>query len=302
MNVLIAGGSGLLGKQITNVLIEQGHNVGWLTRTVTFDNKKVTQYHWNPSENKIDQSAVNQADAIINLTGESIGETSWTKSGKQQILQSRIDSVRVLADAINKRSIPLLSFVGVSGAGYYGNSSSPKKETDAAGSDFPAMVAFQWESEYRKIQISKPAHFCILRLAVVLSMKGGALPKIVQPIQWGIGSSLGTGKQPFNWIHLDDAALIFAEALKWNGEFNISAPDLVNNRELTELIAHQVKKPLFLPPVPAFFLRLALGERASLVLDGNISDTSKLAKTGYQFRFRTIKSAVENLIPPGDKV
>jgi uncharacterized protein (TIGR01777 family) len=296
MNVLIAGGSGLLGKQITNVLMEQGHNVSWLTRTIKSESQNVKQFHWNPSEKQVDQSAVDWSDAIINLAGESIGEISWTKSGKDRILQSRIDSVRLLADAIQKRSSPLMSFVGVSGAGYYGSSSTPKKETDQAGTDFPATVALQWETEYYKIQDSKPKHFTILRLAVVLSMESGAMPKIVQPIQWGIGSSLGTGNQPFNWIHLEDAVRIFVEALKWNGIYNVSAPAHVNNRELTETIARQLKKPLILPSVPSFILKLALGERSSLVLDGNISDLSKLESTGYQFRFRTIKSAIENLL------
>ncbi len=296
MNVLIAGGSGLLGKQITKILIEQGHNVGWLTRNKKSETHNVQQYQWNPYEKQVDQSAVNWADAIINLAGESIGEVSWTKSGKERILQSRIDSVQVLTDAIHKRSTPLTSFVGVSGAGYYGSTSIPKKESDGAGVDFPATVASKWETEYNKIQESKPEHFTILRLAVVLSMDGGALPKIVQPIQWGFGSSLGTGNQPFNWIHLEDAARIFSEALKWNGVFNVSSPGCVNNRELTETIARHLKKPLILPSVPSFILKLALGDRSRLVLEGNISDLSKLENTGYQFRFRTIKSAIENLL------
>ncbi len=296
MNVLIAGGSGLLGRQITKILIEQGHNVGWLTRTIKSESDNIKQYQWNPSEKQVDQTAIDWSDAIINLAGESIGEVSWTTSGKERILGSRIDSVRVLADAIYKRTTPLTSFVGVSGAGYYGSSSIPKKESDGAGSDFPATVALKWETEYHKIQETKPEHFAILRLAVVLSMEGGALPKIVQPIRWGIGSSLGTGNQPFNWIHLEDAARIFTEALKWNGVFNVSAPGSINNRELTEVIAHQLKKPLILPSVPSFILKLALGDRSGLVLEGNISDLSKLENTGYQFRFRTIKSAIENLL------
>lgn len=300
MNVLIAGGSGLLGRQITKVLIEQGHNVGWLTRTIKSESQNINQYKWNPSEKQVDQSAIDWSDAIINLAGESIGEIAWTKAGKDRILRSRIDSVQVLADAIFKRLTPLTSFVGVSGAGFYGSSSKPKKETDLAGSDFPAMVALKWEDEYNKIRESKPQHYTILRLAVVLSMEGGALPKIVQPIQWGIGASLGTGNQPFNWIHLEDAARIFTEALKWNGIFNVSAPDSVNNRELTETIAHQLKKPLILPSVPSFVLKLALGDRSLLVLDGNVSDLSKLADTGYQFRFKTIKSAIENILNQRD--
>jgi uncharacterized protein (TIGR01777 family) len=298
MKVLIAGGSGLLGKRITNLLIDQGHQVGWLTRTVKTETQNIKQYHWNPSEKKVDQEAINQADAIINLAGESIGEIAWTKSGKERILQSRIDSVSLLADAIGKRPTPLISFVGVSGAGYYGSSTYPKKETDAAGSDFPAMVASKWESEYHKIEKAKPEHFAILRLAVVLSMEGGALPKIVQPIHWGIGSALGTGKQPFNWIHLDDAAHAFTDALGWNGVFNVSAPDPVNNLNLTKTIARRMDKPLFMPSVPSFILKLALGDRSALVLEGNISDLTKLKQNGFTFQFKTIESAIDNLIRP----
>ena len=296
MNVLVAGGSGMLGQEISKILLANGDKVAWLSRFSTIQINDIPVFLWDPSKNEVDQTAIDWSDAIINLAGESIGEISWTKSGKERILRSRIDSVRVLADAIYKRTTPLTSFVGVSGAGYYGSSSIPKKESDGAGSDFPATVALKWEAEYHKIQESKPEHFAILRLAVVLSMEGGALPKIVQPIRWGIGSSLGTGNQPFNWIHLEDAARIFTEALKWNGVFNVSAPGSINNRELTEVIARQLKKPLILPSVPSFILKLALGDRSRLVLEGNISDLSKLENTGYQFRFRTIKSAIENLL------
>lgn len=288
----------MLGQEISRILLSQGHKVSWLSRSCSYPSGEIAVFVWDPSKREIDQEAINRADAIINLAGESIGEIPWTKSGKKRILQSRIESVRLLADAIGRRPTPLKSFVGVSGAGYYGNSATPKKETDPAGTDFPASVAFKWESEYCKIQDSKPEHFAILRLAVVLSMKGGALPKIVQPIQWGIGSVLGTGKQPFNWIHLYDAANVFTMSLNWDGVFNVSAPDSVNNLKLTETIARRLKMPLFMPAVPSFFLKLALGDRSGLVLEGNISDLTKIKQNGFDFHFKTIESAIDNLIRP----
>lgn len=296
MNVLISGGSGMLGTAITGLLLEEGHSVAWLTRRQSPVGLPVRLFVWDPENDKIDPEAIQWAEAVINLAGASIGETHWTTKGKDLILHSRLASVRTLENAIRKRQIPLHSFVGVSGAGYYGPSEQPKLESDPHGKDFPAVVARKWEDAYEKIQSLKPAHFSVLRLAVVLSDRGGALPKIVQPIQWGVGSSLGTGRQPFNWIHLNDAARIFTEALYWNGVYNASAPSGSTNEELTRLVARILNRPLLLPAVPAFALKLALGDRSSLVLEGNRSNVSKLLKTGFTFQFPDLEGALKDLL------
>ena len=297
MKVLIAGGSGLLGKKLSDILITQGHEVAWLSRQKSNHAATIRLFHWNPDKFFIEDEGIHCPEAIINLAGASIGETKWTRSGKEEILRSRTKSVQTLTNCFSKRTEPLQAFCGISGAGYYGKGDASFKESDSPGLDFPALVAKEWEDCYLQFQSQcHPKHFSIIRMAVVLSLEGGALPKIIQPIRLGIGSDLGNGKQPFNWIHITDACNILCESLDWDGIFNASAPEKTNNHNLTSSIATILKKPIILPAVPAFALRLVLGERASLVLEGNHSDVSKLLKQGFKFSFPDLNGALNQIL------
>jgi uncharacterized protein (TIGR01777 family) len=256
----------------------------------------VSFFQWDPDQLEIEPAAVEWAEAVVNLAGASIGETRWNETGKKRILESRLFTVRTLSKAFSGRN-PLKAFVGISGAGFYGPGNHAFGEEEAAGVDFPARVAWDWEKEYQQFrQACKPEHFTVLRMAVVLSKKGGALEKIIQPFRFGAGAILGNGRQPFNWIHLEDTVQIIARALEWNGIFNASAPATDNNAELSRLVAGLLKRPIILPPVPAFLLRTFLGDRASLVLEGNFSNTDKLLQTGYKFRFPELQSALSDLL------
>ena len=253
-------------------------------------------FNWNPGKLEMDPEAVLWAEALINLAGASIGETRWTPAGKKLILESRISSVNTLTRHFSGRP-PLQAFVGISGAGYYGPGNKPFKETDAAGKDFPAKVAAAWEKAYEEFQEKcRPAHICILRLAVVLAGGGGALPKILLPFRFGTGSELGSGRQAFNWIHLEDAARIIAMSLEWDGIVNISAPSTVNNADLTKAISAAMGIPAFLPAVPAALLRIMLGDRSSLVLEGNQSDVALLLSKGYHFQYPDLGPALKDLL------
>jgi uncharacterized protein (TIGR01777 family) len=297
MKVLLAGGSGMIGKKLTFALQHSGHEVAWLGR------KKpaalpggVLFFEWNPDRLEISKEAVEWPEGVLNLAGASIGETKWNTAGRKQILESRTLSVKTLSRAFAGRST-LKSFVGISGAGYYGKGAKAFREDDDAGKDFPAMVAAEWEKAYQELKEScQPDHFCLLRLGVVLSVEGGALPKILKPFQMGIGSELGDGKQPFNWIHEADAVKIMQAALNWYGIFNASAPARDTNSSLTKALGKVMVKPLILPPVPGFALRMLLGERASLVLEGNFSDISKILSQGFEFQFSDLKTALEDLL------
>jgi NAD dependent epimerase/dehydratase family enzyme len=172
-----------------------------------------------------------------------------------------------------------------------------RRVEDPAGSDFPAMVAEKWEMAYAEFQQQcKPEHFSVIRMAVVLSVKGGALLKILAPFRLGFGAVLGNGKQPFNWIHEADASGILAASLRWNGIFNASAPALDNNLRLSQEIARVLKKPIMLPPVPEFVLNLTMGDRASLVLKGNWSDSASTIAAGYRFQFPALGEALDDLL------
>ena len=297
MKVLISGGSGLIGKRLSEVLLAAGHDVAWLGRKAPESIPAgIRFFSWNPEKLEMAEEAVDWAEAVINLAGASIGENPWNVNGRKLILESRLKTVQTLTKHFSGRG-PLKAFTGISGAGYYGPGHHAFLEDEPAGKDFPAMVAAEWEKEYLLFQERcKPEHFCILRLAVVLSKTGGALEKMVMPFRFGAGAVLGNGKQPFNWIHLEDAVQIIACSLEWNGIFNASAPAADDNRELSRQLARVLGRPLLLPPVPGFMLKMALGERSSLVLQGNHSHVQKVIDKGYRFRFPDLNSALTDLL------
>ena len=297
MKVLISGGSGLIGRRLSEVLLAAGHQPAWLGRKAPESLPSgIRFFSWNPEKREMEAEAVTWAEAVINLAGASIGENPWNKEGRKLILESRLKTVQTLTHHFSGRG-PLRAFTGISGAGFYGPGQRAFREVDAAGSDFPAKVAAEWEKEYHHFQETcKPEHFCLLRLAVVLSKTGGALEKMVLPFRFGAGAVLGSGRQPFNWIHLEDAVQIMACSLEWDGVFNASAPAADDNRELSRQLARVLGRPLLLPPVPGFILKMALGERSSLVLQGNSSNVEKLLGHGYRFRFADLKSALTDLL------
>jgi uncharacterized protein (TIGR01777 family) len=298
--ILITGGTGLLGNAITGVYQKAGFEVAWLSRKKESKHKNAIRiFHWDPKSLFIEKEAIDWTDIIINLAGCSIGETRWTEEGKKEILESRILAIKTLAKGLLDSKKKLDSFIGVSGAGYYGSGEVPFKESDPPGKDFPAMVAQKWEEEYFAIPESAYQKMCILRLGVVLSTKGGALPRIMQPIKYGLGAAIGTGNQGLNWIHIEDAARGFLSAMKWDGIYNLSAPVLARNKEVTRAIAKAMGKRIIFPPVPSFILELALGDRAKLLTEGNFSELAKIEKEGFRFLHPEIMEATSHLIQNG---
>jgi uncharacterized protein (TIGR01777 family) len=295
--ILISGGSGLLGRAISELALKSGFEAGWLSRDQNYPAPKdIRLFGWNPASGTMDTTALEWADIVINLAGKSIGETPWNRQGKIDITESRLQAVATLVKGLEKTQKKLDSFIGVSGSGIYGPGNQPYKESEPPGKGFPAQVAALWENAYSEIP---PAHYhklCILRLGVVLSTRGGAMPKIMQPIRWGVGAALGSGKQGFNWIHIEDAARGFLAAREWSGVFNLSAPGTADNRQATLAIAKAMGRKIFFPPVPAFFLELALGERARLLTEGNYSDVSEISRLGFTFLHPDIKEAAAHLI------
>lgn len=286
----------MLGRRITKRLLNLGDEVAWLTRSSDKKKAKIKAFFWDTEDGIIDPEAILWATHIINLAGESIGETHWTKEGKAKILNSRVNSVRTLVTALQQRMVPLDGFVGVSGIGIYGPGYQPNSEKSQLGNDFPALVAKEWEDCYDAIDSTMTKSKSILRLGVVLSTKEGALPKIMMPIKMGLGAPLGTGRQPFSWIHIDDATESFIEALDWNGIYNVTAPEAIPNKEMTKFIANALHTTAFLPNVPTFVLKWIFGERCILVTEGNVVDISKLKETGFQFQYPTFKKAIANLV------
>ena len=296
--ILIAGASGLIGTRLTELLLERGHQVSHLSRERK--NSSIKSYTWNVKEQTIDTQALQSADVIINLAGAGIADKRWTKNRKQEILESRTQSTLLLFNELKKNKTPVKSFVSASAIGYYGIEDNEKVfiETDKPGHDFLAYVTTQWEQEADKVS-TLGIRVVKLRTGIVLSEKGGALKELAKPITWLIGSPLGSGKQNLSWIHIDDLCAMYIKAVEdesMRGAYNATGPYPVTNRKRTKAIARTLHKPILLPPVPGFVLRIILGEMASLVLKGSKVSSEKIQKSGFVYKFDTLEESLANLL------
>ena len=297
-NVLISGASGLVGTRLTEMLMQKDYQISHLSRT----NKdgEIPVFQWNVKKGTIDEHAMQGVDSIIHLAGAGIADKPWTAARKKEILESRTQSTELLYNALKERTHQVKTFVSASAIGYYGYSGSDKvfDEESEPADDFLADVVKQWEASVDKIA-SLGIRVVKVRIGILLSEKGGALAELVKPIKWGVGSPLGSGTQYMSWIHIDDVCQIFIKALedeKINGAYNAVGPNPATNKEITEAIARVLKKPLWLPNVPSFILKLILGEMADLVIKGSKVSSLKIESTGFQFRFPEIDNALLNLL------
>lgn len=291
--VLVAGGTGLIGQEIVRHFRAQGHEVRILSRGKT--NVETSIFHWNPAEEKIDSTALVGVTSIINLVGEGIAEKRWTADRKKEIIGSRVQPALFLA-SLAPQMPTLRHYVSASGINCYGTQDAGQifKEEDAYGNDFLSYVVQKWEAAANSFQpyckVSK------IRISMVLSSKGGALEKIIQPMKFGFTSAFGTGKQWMTWIHLHDLARVFDFVIqhKCEGSFNVSGK-LVSNQKFTQILAATLGKKLWLPNVPSFVMKLALGEMATVVLDGVQVSSEKLKGLGFQYEFEELKDALYDL-------
>jgi uncharacterized protein (TIGR01777 family) len=296
--ILITGASGMISKSLAQLLVKKGYEIRFLTRTKRQEN----QYKWDISKGFIEKDALINVSHIIHLAGANISEKRWTKSRKNEILDSRVLSTQLLFNEVKKQQINLKTFISASAVGYYGTSENDELFTEDSpnGNDFLANVCNIWEAEANQFLTLQNTRLIKLRFGVVLDTDGGALQKIIKPIKMEFGAALSSGKQFIPWIHTKDLCnlLLFAiENTAMNGVYNAVAPEHLNNEQITKLIAKKLDKKLWLPNAPAFVLKLLLGEMASIVLKGNRISADKLLSTGFQFKFPTIKKALDNLIP-----
>ena len=296
--ILITGASGLIGTRLTELLLLQGHEVVHLGRSQRKGYNP--SFPWNVEKGTIDMRAMDSVDAIINLAGAGIADKRWTRARKKEILNSRVQSTGLLYDVLRKGNHQVKAFVSASAIGYYGPGDENELFTEAspAGIDFLAQVTKQWEEASEKIN-SPDIRVVKLRIGIVLSEKGGALKSMATPIKLGLGAALGTGKQYLSWIHLDDLCAAFIKAVEDNsmrGVYNAVAIQPVTNLELTRGIAKVLKRPLWLPAVPAFVLRLMLGEVSALVTTGSKVSSEKIRKAGLTLIFTELDSALRDLL------
>ncbi len=293
--VLITGGSGLVGSHLTTLLLSNGYRVRHLSRNKE-KGKEVEQFKWNLVKEEWDSTSIIGVDYIIHLAGANVAEGRWTTQRKKQILETRIAGSRLVAEMVEASQGSIKGVVSASAVGYYGidYKEKPAIETDEPGADFLADVCVQWEREVKKCATK----VAILRTGVVLAKEGGAVPKMLAPIKFGVGAPLGSGKQPMPWIHINDLCNMYLFAVQ-NGlddVYNAVAPNSVTNQELTNQLAKAANRKLLLPNVPAFMLKLMLGEMSSMLLTGVEVSVDKVLKKGFEFRFSTLTSALSHLL------
>lgn len=301
MNVLITGGTGLIGRALCKALIKRGDRAVVLSRNPELAKGMpagVELRRWDGRTASGWEDLVNQVDAIVNLAGENIASGRWTAERKQRIRKSRLDVGKSVVDAIAMADRKPRVLIQASATGFYGpHGSEIVTERTPAGDDFLAHLAAEWEESTAPLE-AIGVRRAIIRTGIVLSTKGGALPRMMFPFRFFAGGTLGSGKQWMPWIHMADeigAILFLLDDEGASGPFNLSAPEPVTNEEFTKALGRAMGRPAFMR-IPAFALKLLLGEMATVVLDGQRAIPERLLDAGYRFEFASLAPALQDLI------
>lgn len=297
MNIVVAGGSGFLGEPLVRRLLARGDEVAVLTRNPA----RVAvgrPLEWDPSRPGSWSEEVAQADTVINLAGENIGDGRWTEARKERLLRSRLTATTALVEAMKTRPERRRLLVNASAVGFYGlRGDEELDETSAGGSGFLATLTRRWEETARAAE--PVARVVILRFGVMLAADGGALAKMLPPFRFGVGGRVGSGEQWMSWIDREDAA----RAVEWavgrdtaRGVFNVTAPQPVRNKEFTSTLGTVLRRPTIFP-VPGLILRLALGEMADeALLGGQRVLPARASAEGFNFLYPTLESSLRHLL------
>ncbi|REE00483.1 TIGR01777 family oxidoreductase [Marinoscillum furvescens] len=295
--ILITGGSGLVGSHLSQMLAASGYDVRHLSRSVT-GKEQFPTFEWDIAARHIDPLALEGVTHIIHLAGAGVADKKWSPARKKVIVDSRVESTELLRQKVAELDVGLQQFISASAIGIYGADTGDQIVDEEAphGSDFLAEVVEKWEAAADHFQdITQVAK---VRIGVVLSEKGGAMVEVLKPVKAYVGAPLGRGTQYMSWIHIEDLCQIFKYVLEQQltGTYNATAPNPVTNEALTKSLAKATGRPMFLPNVPAFVMRLMLGEMAQIVLGGNRVSCEKIQSQGYQFKFTNVESAVNDLL------
>jgi uncharacterized protein (TIGR01777 family) len=297
VKVLITGSTGLVGSALAMSLTEGGHTVRRLVRKAA--GLAPEEFSWNPSAAKLDSGALKAIDAVVHLAGENIAAGRWTRARKQLIRESRITGTKLLAEAMARMPDPPPVLISASGINYYGSRGEELISEDTPpGEGFLASLCQEWEAATGPAA-ERGVRVVLLRTGIVLSAKGGALPKMLLPFKLGLGGRIGSGRQYMSWITIDDLVGVIkfaAENSSIQGPVNAVAPGAVTNSEFTRTLARVVSRPVVLP-LPAFAVRLAMGEMSDeLLLFSARVEPARLLATGYQFRHRRLEEALREIL------
>ena len=300
MKVLITGATGMIGQELVKVLHQNNIEVNYLStskdKLVSKENYK--GFYWSPNTNEIDINAFEGVSIIYHLAGATVAKR-WTSSYKKEILESRIIPTRLLYATLQNNSHEVKQIISASAIGIYPDSlgSIYNEENKGVDDSFLGEVVEKWEKEVDtfstlNIKVTK------IRIGIVLSNNGGALPQMVKPIKYGIGAAFGSGKQYQSWIHIEDLVNVFYYTLikELSGIYNAVAPHPVTNATMTKEIAKILKRPLWLPNIPKFAMKMTLGEMYILLFSSQSVSALKILNEGFQFKFATIEKALVDVL------
>jgi uncharacterized protein len=301
--ICITGGTGLVGKHLTQLLVAKGHRVVVLSRKSKPLQENISYAVWDLQKGEIDRDAIANSDYIIHLAGAGVAEKRWTKGRKEEILNSRTQSSALLVKALKEIPNKVKAVISASAIGWYGPDQKVENkgfvETDSAHNDFLGQTCLAWEKSIEPVtQLAN--RLVKLRIGIVLSNDGGALKEFKKPLRFGLASILGPGTQIISWIQIDDLCRLFVYAIeneKINGTYNAVAPKPVSNKDLTISLAKKMRGKAFITaPVPSFVLKLVLGEMSIEVLKSTTVSSSKIQNEGFQFLYPSIDAALNELI------
>jgi hypothetical protein len=289
--VLISGGTGLVGSRLALTLREHGHEVRILSR-------QRGMVYWDPRRGHLAEDALEGVDAIVHLSGAGIAEKRWSPARKKELEESRLGTTRMLLQALETRPHRVRTFVAASAVGFYGSRGDERlDEKSEPGTDYLAELSQKWEAASAPVT-AIGIRLVTLRIGIVLSRKGGALPELTKTLPLGLAGVLGSGRQFYPVIHADDLARMFRFVLEepaCSGVYNAVGPAPVRQRDLMRAILRASGRKAFLAPVPEFGLRLALGEMADAVLMSSRAGCQKMEDAGFRFDYPTVERMLEAL-------
>lgn len=300
MKILITGGTGFVGTQLTSRLIKDNHEVTILTRSLKGakgSSPGISYIEGDPTKKGRWQEAIKDHDAVINLAGASIF-SKWTEEHKKAIRESRVNTTRNIVEGIPSRPERPFTLFSTSAVGYYGFCGDEELVEDSPpGNDFLARIAKEWEGEALKAR-DKGVRVVITRFGIVMGEKGGALSQMIPLFKKYIGGPIGSGKQWFSWVHIKDLAEAFAFLIKHpeiSGPVNVCSPNPVRNYDLAKALGKALHRPSFIP-APAFMVKLVLGEFGSVILEGQRVIPRKLLEKGFVFQYADIEKALQGIV------
>jgi hypothetical protein len=296
-HILITGGTGLVGKLVTSLLLSRGYGVSHLSRKPG-NNPQVKTYLWDVAKGEIDNHCIDEADTVLHLAGTSIAGKRWTDKRKKEIIESRTKSIGLIYQLIKSKPNKINTIISASAIGYYSNRGDELlTEESPPNNDFMARCCVAWEEAVDEGR-SLGLRILKFRTGVVLYKDEGALPQMAKPIKLGLGTPLGSGRQWIPWIHGQDVADMYLygiENINLTGAYNMVAPHPVTNKQFTKAVARQLNKPVWPIKVPGFIFKLLMGEMSTIVLGSAKVSAQKIENDGFVFRYPELAGALKDI-------